>query len=75
MDRERLRAAHKPVKERYRREPEAALITLRADGRLDEQEVACSVTTGRALFKAGPDPATGRNGRVAWQSRCSEARE
>src|SRR5438034_174379 len=52
MDREQLRATQGPIKERYRREPEAALITLRADGTLDDDELACSVATGRELVKA-----------------------
>jgi uncharacterized OsmC-like protein len=59
MDREQLRATQKPLKEHYRREPEAALITLHAEGELDEQEIACSVATGRALVQAGLHPATG----------------
>lgn len=65
MDREQLRAAQKPIKERYRREPESALVTLRAEGRLDEEEIACSVATGRALVEAGLHPATGGSGALA----------
>jgi uncharacterized OsmC-like protein len=65
MDREQLRATQKPLKERYGREPEAALITLRAEGHLDEQEIACSVATGRALVQAGLHPATGGSGTLA----------
>jgi uncharacterized OsmC-like protein len=49
------------LKERYRSEPEAAQVTLRADGALDEG-VACSVQTGRALVQAGLHPATGGDG-------------
>ena len=65
MDREQLRATQKPLKERYRREPESAILTLRAEGRLDEQEIACSVQTGRALVQAGLHPATGGTGSFA----------
>src|SRR5918911_1205298 len=65
MDREQLRTAQRPLKERYRQAPEAALVTLRADGSLDEQEVACSVETGRALVRAGLHPATGGSGTLA----------
>jgi uncharacterized OsmC-like protein len=65
MDREQLRATQKPIKERYRTDPEAALFTLRADGQLDEQEVACSVATGRGLIEAGLHPGTGGEGSLA----------
>ena len=65
MDREQLRAVQRPLKERYREAPEAALVTLRADGSLDDQEVACSVQTGRALLRAGLHPATGGSGTLA----------
>ncbi len=65
MDREQLRATQKPIKERYRQEPEAALVTLSAQGQLDEQEIACSVQTGRALVQAGLHPATGGSGTLA----------
>jgi uncharacterized OsmC-like protein len=65
MDREQLRATQKPIKERYKSDPRAALITLRAEGRLDEQEIACSVTTARGLIDAGLHPATGGSGSLA----------
>src|ERR1700760_3510819 len=58
MDREELVAAQGPLKERYREEPEAALVTLRAEGSLGDG-VSCSVQTGRALAEAGLHPATG----------------
>jgi hypothetical protein len=48
VDRAQLRQTQAPIKERYQREPGAALVTLRADGQLDEQEIACSVLSGRA---------------------------
>ena len=65
MDRDTLRARQAPLKERYREEPAAALVTLRASGELDAQEVACSVSTGRALVEAGLHPATGGDGTLA----------
>ncbi len=65
MDREQLRATQAPLKARYRDEPAAAMVTLRASGQLDDQEVACSVATGRALVEAGLHPATGGDGSLA----------
>jgi len=61
MDATQLRATQGPLKERYEREPEAALITLRAEGELGEG-ASCSVTTGRAIADAGLHPATGGDG-------------
>jgi uncharacterized OsmC-like protein len=65
MDRAELQAVQRPLKDRYREEPAAALITLRADGTLDEQSIACKVETGRALVEAGLHPATGGTGAFA----------
>lgn len=59
-----LRALQAPLKDRYRTQPDAARITLRADGRLGEG-VSCSVETGRALVKAGLHPGTGGDGLAA----------
>lgn len=61
MQAEDLRALQAPLKERYREEPAAALITLQAEGHLGEG-VTCSVQTGRALVAAGLHPATGGDG-------------
>ena len=61
---EELRAIQEPLKQRYRDEPAAALVTLKADGSLDDG-VACTVNTGRALVQAGLHPATGGNGLLA----------
>ena len=61
MDRDALRALQEPLKQRYRDEPEVALVTLTASGTLDD-EITCSVRTGRALATAGPHPATGGDG-------------
>src|SRR5947209_17228179 len=65
MDRDRLRAIQKPLKDRYAQEPATALVTLRAEGELDDQEIACSVATGRALVEAGLHPASGGDGNLA----------
>jgi uncharacterized OsmC-like protein len=64
MDAEQLRALQAPLKEQYREHPAAALITLRAQGRLGDG-VSCSVETGQALVKAGLHPATGGDGLAA----------
>ena len=61
MDREQLRAVQEPLKERYRDDPDLALVTLRATGTLGEG-ITCSVATGRALAEAGLHPATGGDG-------------
>jgi uncharacterized OsmC-like protein len=65
VNRDELQKIQAPLKERYRDEPAAALVTLEADGRLDESQVACSVSTGRALVEAGLHPATGGTGLLA----------
>jgi uncharacterized OsmC-like protein len=59
-----LRALQRPIKERYEHDPDAALITLEADGALDD-DIACSVQTGRVLVKAGLHPGTGGDGTLA----------
>jgi uncharacterized OsmC-like protein len=62
MDAAALRTLQAPLKDRYKTAPEAALITLRAAGEVDEQSIACKVETGRALALAGLHPATGGGG-------------
>ena len=62
MDAARLRSIQAPIKERYKGDPRAAQITLRAKGTLDELGIACKVETGRALAVAGLHPATGGSG-------------
>jgi uncharacterized OsmC-like protein len=57
-----LRALQAPLKEAYREDPERAVVTLRATGRLDDTAVSCHVETGRALVEAGLHPATGGSG-------------
>jgi len=61
MHTEELKATQAPLKELYRKTPDAALITLRAQGRLGEG-VTCKIETGKALVAAGLHPATGGNG-------------
>lgn len=62
MDAAELRAMQAPIKERYRTDAGAALITLKAKGTLDDSNIACKVETGRALAAAGLHPATGGSG-------------
>jgi uncharacterized OsmC-like protein len=62
MDSAGLRALQAPIKERYKANPKAGLITLKAKGALDDANIACKVETGRALAVAGLHPATGGSG-------------
>ncbi|MFI5013717.1 MAG: OsmC family protein [Hyphomicrobiales bacterium] len=62
MDAAALRAMQAPLKDSYRQDAAAALITLRAQGEIDDAEIACKVETGRALAVAGLHPATGGSG-------------
>jgi uncharacterized OsmC-like protein len=64
MNSDELRALQAPLKSRYREEPDAALLTLRAQGKLGEG-ITCNVETGKALVAAGLHPATGGNGMFA----------
>jgi uncharacterized OsmC-like protein len=64
MKGEELRSLQAPLKERYRQQPEAALVTLKAEGRLGEG-VSCKVATSKAMVEAGLHPATGGNGLMA----------
>jgi uncharacterized OsmC-like protein len=64
MNMDDLKTLQAPLKERYRSEPDAALITLKAEGRIGEG-VTCSVQTGKALVEAGLHPATGGTGAFA----------
>jgi uncharacterized OsmC-like protein len=59
---EELRALQAPLKEAYRAAPEKAVVTLRAEGRLDDSAISCHVDTGRALVEAGLHPASGGTG-------------
>src|ERR687896_2092668 len=62
MNSQELKNVQAPLKQRYREEPDAAVVTLRASGRLDAPGVSCRVETGRALVEAGLHPATGGSG-------------
>src|SRR5262245_39104280 len=62
--RDELREVQAPLKDRYREDPDEALITLKADGTLEEG-IACSVQTGKALVEAGLHPGTGGSGSLA----------
>jgi uncharacterized OsmC-like protein len=61
MNAEQLKALQAPIKERYKKDPSAAVVTLRAQGRMGEG-IACRVDTGKALIEAGLHPATGGSG-------------
>ena len=65
MSREQLQAVQTPLKERYREDPDTAIVTLTAEGDLDSTAVSCSVQTGRALVEAGLHPASGGDGTLA----------
>ena len=65
IDAEGLRAMQQPLKDAYRQDPAGALITLRARGELGEENISCSVETGRAMAVAGLHPATGGDGTLA----------
>ena len=62
MDANELRSLQAPIKERYRNDPQTAVVTLKARGTLDDAGVACKLETGRALAAAGLHPATGGSG-------------
>jgi uncharacterized OsmC-like protein len=64
MNAEQLRNLQAPIKAKYKDEPAAAVVTLRAQGRIGEG-IACSVQTGKALIEAGLHPATGGSGTQA----------
>ncbi len=67
MDLAALKDLQAPIKARYRETPEAAVITLRAEGELGLENMTCKVDTGRAIAEAGLHPATGGSG----QQLCS----
>jgi uncharacterized OsmC-like protein len=62
MNADELRALQAPLKARYRDDPAAAVVTLKASGAVGGDGVACSIQTGRALVQAGLHPATGGDG-------------
>jgi len=62
MDADALREMQAPLKQRYRDTPDAAIITLKAEGHVDDQAIACRIDTARAVAVAGLHPATGGSG-------------
>lgn len=61
MNRDTIRALQAPLKQKYREQPEAALITLKARSRIGEG-ISCKIETGKAMVRAGLHPATGGDG-------------
>lgn len=64
MKSEQLRELQAPLKEKYRADPDAAVITLKAEGTLNA-DISCNIETARAITQAGLHPATGGNGMLA----------
>lgn len=64
MNSEELKALQAPLKEKYRSEPQSAVITLKSEGQIGEG-ISCKVDTGRTLMEAGLHPATGGTGLLA----------
>ena len=62
MNADELRALQAPIKTRYRDDPKAAVVTLKASGEVGSDKLVCKVDTGRALVEAGLHPATGGDG-------------
>ncbi|MGH2958852.1 MAG: OsmC family protein [Solirubrobacterales bacterium] len=62
METEELKTLQRPLKARYREDDQAGLVTLEASGAIDDQNVTCSVATGKAIVEAGLHPATGGDG-------------
>lgn len=65
MDSDQLKTLQRPLKQSYREDAGAALVTLEASGEIDDQNVTCSVATGRAIVEAGLHPASGGDGSFA----------
>ena len=59
MDARHLKSIQRPIKERFRAQPDEARITLKATGRIDDDDIVCEVDTARAEVKAGLHPASG----------------
>jgi len=62
MNADELRALQAPLKSRYKDDPGAGVVTLKAEGALDQAHLSCRVETGRAIVEAGLHPATGGSG-------------
>lgn len=65
MDAEKLRAKQQPLKEQYRQDPEAALVPARAEARLNQDDIACTVPGAAGSVVAGLHPAAGGDGSTA----------
>ena len=65
MNADTLRSLQAPLKDQYKSNPHSALVTLKARGELDSQDVVCRLDTGRQLIEAGLHPATGGTGAFA----------
>lgn len=61
MNSEELKNIQNPIKEKYREQPDAAIITLKAQGKVGEG-ISCKVETGKVIAEAGLHPATGGDG-------------
>ena len=68
MNAEQLKSVQGPLKEKYRQDARAALITLRAEGRASA--LSCKVETGKALAEAGLHPATGETAPPPARATC-----
>src|SRR6478752_5931031 len=64
MEAETLKNLQAPLKDKYREQPESAIITLKAEGKIGEG-ISCKVETGKAIVEAGLHPATGGTGMLA----------
>jgi uncharacterized OsmC-like protein len=65
VDSEELRSRQAPLKDSYRDDAAAALVTLSSSGELDAEDIVCRIETGKALVAAGLHPATGGSGSLA----------
>lgn len=65
MDSEALKSIQRPLKQNYREDDSAGLVTLTASGAVDDANITCSVQTGKAMVEAGLHPATGGDGSFA----------
>jgi uncharacterized OsmC-like protein len=64
MNSEELKSLQAPLKDKYREDPQSAIVTLKAQGNIGEN-ISCKVETGRAFIEAGLHPATGGSGMLA----------
>ncbi len=62
MNADELRALQAPIKDRFREDPAAGIVTLTSTGNIGDEQIVCRVETGRAIVEAGLHPATGGTG-------------